>query len=67
MHDLADGAVYDDLTRVYDFPNTYIAHQKEGSELKDVELTRRSLHEWIGALTTLFISSQSHHLDSPSR
>ena len=54
MHDIANGPLYDKLARVCQFRNTYIAHQKEDRELKDVELTRTALHEWIEALAILF-------------
>ncbi len=42
------------LTNINDFRNTYVAHQEK--ELKDVELTKIKLSEWIAGLH--FISSQ---------
>jgi len=40
-----------EVKEVYDFRNTYIAHQK--GELTDVATTREALREWIRTLVTL--------------
>lgn len=40
------------VREVYDFRNTYVAHQK-GGELTDVGATREALREWIGVLVEL--------------
>lgn len=40
------------VREVYDFRNTYVAHQK-GGELTDVAATREALREWIGVLVAL--------------
>lgn len=39
------------LTEVYDFRNTYVAHQDE--ELKDIEETRSALKKWISLIVLL--------------
>ena len=39
------------LSEVYDFRNTYVAHQKQ--ELKDIEETRIALKKWVSVLIEL--------------
>ena len=39
------------VREIYDFRNTYIAHQK--SELTDLTITRQALGEWVGVLVAL--------------
>jgi type III restriction enzyme len=49
--DLAATDLPKQMKDVYDFRNTYIAHQK--AELTDIARTREALREWIGALVGL--------------
>ena len=48
---LASTTLEDQLGEVYEFRNTYIAHQK--AELTDAAETRKALHVWISALARL--------------
>ena len=48
---LAKTELRDLLDQVYDFRNTYIAHEKE--ELTDAKLTQSALKTWIGTLQLL--------------
>lgn len=60
LQDLIATPLYEELSEVYHFRNTYIAHQKTESELRDVELTRSSLAKWVSTLQSLFAASTPH-------
>ncbi len=44
--------IFDSLSAVYDFRNTYVAHQ--GKELKDLEIARKALKDWILLILLLY-------------
>jgi len=48
---LKDPTFLNELTEVYEFRNTYVAHQNE--ELKDVEQTRKALKQWISLISIM--------------
>jgi len=45
FRDLAEGSLRELVQRVYDFRNTYIAHQKK--ELTDAAVAEAALHNWV--------------------
>lgn len=50
--DIAKTGIRELVGQVYDFRNTYIAHEKK--ELTDVEITRTALKSWIETLHNLY-------------
>ena len=54
---LANTGLSDLLGEVYDFRNTFVAHQKK--ELKDAQQTRVALKKWISLLARLHAVSES--------
>lgn len=49
--DLRSAGTLKALTEVYDFRNTYVAHQEK--DLKDIEETRTALKQWISLIALL--------------
>ena len=52
FRDLRDSDLRDSLRRVYNFRNTYIAHEK-GEQLTAQRLAEESLHQWVDVLVSL--------------
>jgi type III restriction enzyme len=57
--DLKDSPLRDLVKGMYDFRNTYVAHQKQ--ELTDAPLTRLALCDWIEAIKLLNTVSRAAH------
>ena len=54
--DLANTNLQRVLEEVYEFRNTYIAHEKK--DLTDAETTRTALHRWVDGLQSLYAARQ---------